>query len=88
MTNFTDQFSIIWFYETSSSLNESHENSKNHIILIKINFPVKTTNPIFVVEKADQDVESLAAEITKVAAKDDDEYTEVASNVHVAEGSG
>jgi len=38
------------------------------------------------VEKADQDVESLAAEITKVAkTKDDDEYTEVASNVQVVE---
>jgi hypothetical protein len=36
-----------------------------------------------VVDKPDQDVESLAAEITAKAAKDDDEYTEVASNVQV-----
>merc|ERR1711892_1181472 len=37
------------------------------------------------VEKADQDVESLAAEITAKAKKEDDEYTEVASNVQVVE---
>merc|ERR1711935_380681 len=37
------------------------------------------------VEKADQDVESLAAEITAKASKEDDEYTEVASNVQVVE---
>merc|ERR1711892_744186 len=38
-----------------------------------------------VVEKADQDVESLAAEMTAKASKEDDEYTEVASNVQVIE---